>query len=164
MSKDTTYLEHEFKSTKVIGFKLGVVELAINIKSVQEVIPLSGIRKIPRAPKFIDGVISQRGEIIPVIDLRRFLWIKPNTSKTPLVIVYNLKHVRLGFVVDEVSNVIQLDSSKILPPPPVKIKELHKKCIHGLFEYKNDNILLIDLSKLLSSHEEAMLNKISQEA
>ena len=103
--------------------------------------------------------MSLRGEIIPVVDLRRLFEVDSQGTDYR-IILRAVKGVTIGYMVDQVSNVVQIEKKNILPRPPVIIQGLSKECIYGLFDQEEDNVLLIDLSKAISGKEVEALNSL----
>jgi purine-binding chemotaxis protein CheW len=101
-------------------FRVGGEDYAIDIMRVREIIPPMPVTAVPHAPAFVEGVVRLRGEVIPILDVRRRLGapVKDSTRKTKYLIV-NVAGRRVGLVVDEVTEVLRLPRSEIRPAPPL---------------------------------------------
>lgn len=101
----------------VVVFFLDKEWYGIKIENVSEIIKLSKIFSIPQALDYILGVINLRGEILPVLDLRKLFNTlgSPFTSETRILIV-EADDIRLALLVDGVSEVIEVSMSKIDTP------------------------------------------------
>jgi len=99
-------------------FRTGGEDYAIDIMRVREIVPPGPITPVPRAPSFVEGVVRLRGEVIPIVDVRRRLGLPvvPATRRTKHLIV-NVAGRRLGLVVDEVTEVLRIPRSEIRPAP-----------------------------------------------
>jgi purine-binding chemotaxis protein CheW len=99
-------------------FRVGGEDYAIDIMRVREIINPLPVTPVPRAPAFVEGVIRLRGDVIPVVDVRRRLGlaVTPPTRKTKTLIVH-VAGRRLGLVVDEVTEVLRIPRSEIRPSP-----------------------------------------------
>ena len=73
------------KDIQVILFKLGNEEYAVPINCVQEIIMPQQATRIPKSPKYVEGVINLRGNIVPVIDGKKKFLLKENTEKKLLI-------------------------------------------------------------------------------
>lgn len=149
-------------SIKILHFSMGVIDFAIKLADVSEVIKLTEIRKIPRVPVFVEGVLHLRGELIIVISLRKLLKISGHQQEKAKIIIFSMFGRKVGFIVDEVSRIIQKRKEEILPAPPVILKGPAPDCISGVIEEKGKNLLLLDLKKSLSALEEERLNQVLQ--
>jgi purine-binding chemotaxis protein CheW len=99
-------------------FRVGGEDYAVDIMRVREVIHPLPVTPVPRAPAFVEGVFRLRGEVIPVIDVRKRFGLPagPLGRRSRYVIV-NVAGRRLGLVVDEVCEVVRLARSEIRAAP-----------------------------------------------
>jgi purine-binding chemotaxis protein CheW len=99
-------------------FRIGGEDYAVDIMRVREIIHPLPITPVPRAPAFVEGVVRLRGEVIPVLDVRRRLGVAqaPTSRKTRFLVV-NVARRRIGLVVDEVCEVLRLPRREIRPAP-----------------------------------------------
>lgn len=101
-------------------FRIGGEDYAIDIMRVREIIHPLPITPVPRAPAFVEGVVRLRGEVIPVLDVRRRLGVPPAPlSRKGRFLVVNVAGRRIGLVVDEVCEVLRMPRSDIRPAPPL---------------------------------------------
>jgi purine-binding chemotaxis protein CheW len=91
----------------------------VDIRRIREVVPPLPIRPVPRAPDFIDGVVDLRGEVIPVVDVRRRFGLptSPQTRTTKYLVAHVAGRV-LALVVDAVLEVVRIPRSAIRAVPP----------------------------------------------
>jgi len=99
-------------------FRVGGEDYALDIMRLREIITPLPVTPVPRAPAFVEGVIRLRGDVIPVLDLRRRLGLPVTspTRKTKVLIVL-VAGRRLGLVVDEVTEVLRIPRAEIRPAP-----------------------------------------------
>lgn len=99
-------------------FRIGGEDYAVDIMRVREIIQPLPITPVPRAPAFVEGVVRLRGEVIPVVDVRKRFGLPPSpaTRKTKFLVVH-VAGRRLGLVVDEVCEVMRLARADIRPAP-----------------------------------------------
>lgn len=135
----------------LLCFNLADKEYAVNIDSVREVRRIKGITPIPKTLDFIEGVISLRGHVTPIINLRKKLGLpsagKPNFNRVLITESHN--HI-LGIAVDGVIGVISLDETNIEPPDEVIGKAEY---LIGVGKIGKRLILVADIEKLLSGEE-----------
>jgi purine-binding chemotaxis protein CheW len=99
-------------------FRVAGEDYAVDVMRVREIITPLPITPVPRAPPFVEGVIRLRGEVVPVLDLRRRFGLPPGTPgrKSRFVIVH-VAGRRIGLVVDEVCEVVRVPRSDLRPAP-----------------------------------------------
>ncbi len=143
--------EHtKVETLKLVSFKIGEEEFAIDILLVQEIIKLMDITRVPRSPGYVEGVINLRGRVIPVINIRKRLTLPPREfDKDTKIVVIDLAKKTLGFIVDSVSEVIEIEKSTIEPPPSV-MGEVDSQFISGVGKLADRLLVLMDLEKVLS--------------
>lgn len=143
-----------------VVFRLESEEYAIDIMNVKEIGPYELTTKVPNAPEFITGVVNYRGEVIPIIDLKKkFMLEESNKTVEKRVIVIGLDGKQIGFVVDEASETITFDDSEVDPPPEI-ILDATRKYITGVGKKENRLIIIIDLSKVLNKEEQAKVKNL----
>ena len=108
------------KLNQFVVFKTGIEEYAIPILKVNEIIRLKGINitKVPNTQKYVMGIINLRGEVIPIVDLRlKFNMPPKELDDDHRIIIVNLQDKSMGFLVDSVSEVAEIDEEDIALPP-----------------------------------------------
>ena len=98
---------------KVVTFKVGDEEYALEISNIESVVEMLPITKVPDAPYGVEGVINLRGEVMPVIDGRKKLGSDVNETDKAKIIIINLDGKKHGFIVDEVREVLDVNESEI---------------------------------------------------
>lgn len=144
-----------------VVFNLDKGEFGIDIMNVKEIVPYEEAIPLPNIPDFAEGVINHRGNVIPIINLRkRFSLAATDVTKDTRIIVINLDYKEVGFVVDEVSQTIRLDSELIDPAPSIT-EGVEKKYITGLGKIDEKRLLIIiDLDKILSVEEKEEIKQL----
>ncbi len=137
---------------QLVTFKLGDEEYAIDILKVQEINRMVEITSIPSAPEYVEGVINLRGKVIPVINLRkRFgLPVKEVDAQSRIMVVD--VGVKVGIIVDSVSEVLRLSSDTVEPPPPMTAGN-GSKYISGVGKLGDRLVILLDIEKLLRNEK-----------
>jgi len=140
-----------------LSFTLDNEEYGVDILRVQEIRSWEPVSRIPNVPHYEKGVVNLRGSIVPIIDLREKLGIK-FTDYTLLTVVVvlqtndNNKTRTMGVVVDSVSDVINLDKTKIQDAPDFGAK-VSNEFINGLVSVNDRMVILLDVDKLLKLEE-----------
>jgi purine-binding chemotaxis protein CheW len=149
--------EHE---VQVVTFTLGKEEYAIDILQVQEIVMMTDITRMPRAPRFIEGIVNLRGQMIPIIDMRkRFDLAEAEHDAETRIIIVEIGGELVGMVVDGVREVIRLPDSAISPPPPM-IQGISAEYLNGIGQIGERLLIMLDLGKILSADEQEVLRKL----
>ena len=102
---------------EILLFSLGTREtFGINVFKVREVSQTPAITKTPNMPFGVEGVLSLRGNIIPVISLAKFIGHDHNESKFDTMIVTEFNKSTQAFLVDSVDRIIRVDWDKVRAP------------------------------------------------
>jgi purine-binding chemotaxis protein CheW len=152
MSTATTAAKQDFEELlQLVGFKLENEEYGVDILRVKEIIKMIKLTPIPNAPDYIEGVINLRGKIIPVVDIRRKMGMnKKEIDKNSRIIVVELNDKTLGFIVDEVSEVLRIPKSITEPPPSEIIGGVDSNYIISVAKLEERLLTLLDLEKIFS--------------
>jgi purine-binding chemotaxis protein CheW len=143
---------------QLVSFKIGNEEFGIDILNVQEIIKTVQITKVPNSPEFVEGIINLRGKVIPVMDLRVRLNLERKAQdKDTRIIVVEISSKTVGFIVDEVNEVLRIPKS-ITEPPPEMVTNINSEYITAVGKLEDRLITLIDLQKVLSTDEKNQLN------
>jgi purine-binding chemotaxis protein CheW len=131
-------------------FFLGREEYGVDVRLVQEIIRVTEITPVPRAPSFINGVINLRGRIIPVVDLKKKLGLGMVTiARASRIVVVKIKDRLVGLLVDGASQVLKVPVSTIEAAPD-EVTEIDTAAIRGVAKLPGRLIILMDLMRTLS--------------
>jgi purine-binding chemotaxis protein CheW len=144
---------------QMVTFRVGSQEFAFDILQVERILRYSAPSPLPKAPGFLEGVVPYEGGAVPVVDLRkRFDLDAPIREETRLMVV-DLGDQRVGVLVDEVREVIRVDSTTIAAPGPM-VSGLAATYIAGIITRPGRTIIILNARKLLSSSERHALTGI----
>lgn len=99
-------------------FTLNGLLYGIDVSAVQEVIRFQDMTEVPLSHRVVRGLINLRGQIVTALDLRSRLAL-PERSATdkPMNIVVRLDDCAVSFLVDEIGDVVEVDSTTFERPP-----------------------------------------------
>ena len=142
-------LREEVGFTQFLAFQLGPEEYALDITRISEIIKPREYTDVPRVPEFILGLISLRGVVVPVFDLRRrFKLGDAHLSSASRVIVCREGEVTAGLLVDSINQVIRLAADRIEPPPAV-LSGVDRNLVEGVGRYQGRMLILLHLASVL---------------
>jgi purine-binding chemotaxis protein CheW len=135
---------------KVIVFQIEDKEYAIPVDKVSGIEKLLHITRVPKALKFVKGVINLRGVITPIIDLRvRFDFEEVEYDESTRIIIVILNDMEVGLIVDSANDVLDIPVESIEPQPEV-VGHLASEYISGVAKIEKRLLVLINLEKALS--------------
>jgi purine-binding chemotaxis protein CheW len=138
-----------------VVFMLGDEKYGVDILNVSTISEYLEITKVPDAPYYVEGIINLRGDIIPVINLKkRFNIAETEISEETRIIIYTIEGVAIGFLVDEASQVLRVDEKDIEPTPAI-LRGADREYISGVGKHEGKIIILLDFAKILSEAERA---------
>ncbi|MCD5410523.1 MAG: chemotaxis protein CheW [Clostridiales bacterium] len=141
-------------------FKLAGDEFGVDIMYVKEISEHREASKVPNTPSFIEGIINYRGVVTPVINLsKKFNQNETKiTNSTRIIIVY-LNNKQTGFIVDDASQVLTINTKDIDDAPDL-ITSVEQKFISGIAKVDDRMIIILDLEKVLNEKEKKELLSI----
>lgn len=146
--------------TQLVVFNLAEENYGVDISAVEGIIKMQAITKVPKAPDFVEGITNLRGEVMPVIDLRkRFGLPTKEEDKETRIIHVEMEDVRVGMLVDAVTEVLRVSEDDIEPPSPM-VTTVDSAFITGIAKVDERLIILVDLGQVLSTEERANLQTL----
>ncbi|MBI5042736.1 MAG: purine-binding chemotaxis protein CheW [Nitrospirae bacterium] len=136
---------------ELLAFKLSNEEYVLDISSIKEIIRPVEITKVPRVPSYIKGIISLRGVIAPVYDLKNRLKLSetdaPDDSQRRILIV-NFDDELVGIISDAVTGVVKINEDIIEPTPQI-IKGVDAEYLKGVARIDNRLLIILNLDRIL---------------
>ncbi len=143
-----------------VGFTLDGEEYGVPILSVHEIIRYETLTAIPQSAEFIEGVLNLRGQVIPVVNLRqKFDLPNHENDRSTRIVVAEINGRLTGLVVDEVSEVLQIESDQITPPPPMGTT-VNMEFIDGMGKVNDKLMILLNINKILSLEENVQVDEV----
>jgi len=169
--------EVKTKTSSYLTFNLGEEEFAAHVDKVLNILEMTHVTKVPRAPGYMKGVINLRGMVLPLVDTRvKFGMPETEVSDNTCILVLDLnvsgEEVKLGALVDSVQEVLELENENLLPPPSIGSK-YKSEFIEGIANVDEKFIMVLnmdlifsadDLSQLKETLEQPQAVKAKQEA
>lgn len=157
---------------QLVVFTLSNEDYGVDIAAVEGIIKMQAITAVPHAPSFVEGITNLRGEVLPVIDLRkRFGLAQADTTKETRIVHVEIDGTRVGMVVDAVTEVMSVSDEDIEPPSPLittaggdaaGLAAGRNVFITGIAKVDERLIILLDLAQVFSTEEQVELQTIQQ--
>lgn len=139
---------------QLVSFLLDKEEYAIGIMKVKEIIRAPQIVKVPNCESYIEGVVSIRNNLLPIINLRTYFGMEHlDISDHTRVLVVDMGNFTAGIMVDKISEVLRVPTDIIQPPPRFSTQSGEQ--LKGVAKLNNGKrmILMLEPSKLVSADE-----------
>lgn len=138
-----------------IVVKLGDEKYGIDISNVDNIVRMQRITRVPKSQTYYVGVINLRGEVVPIMSLRRRFGLEDDVygSATRIIIIRLADQSMIGFVVDEVQEVVNLDASTI-EKPAFKLDEENASFLAGIGKEGDELISLLDIVSVVEEKKE----------
>lgn len=146
-----------------IVFVIGEKEFGVDVKQAREIIPTTELTVIPNSSDFLKGVLNLRGDIIPIIDLRKKLSLQGSSNyQDDKIIIVELDQNLIGMQVDDVREMMRISADKIATPPRL-VQGINSDYLSGVGKLEDRLLILLNLDKVLSEEELRKLDKMDIE-
>lgn len=135
---------------RFLTFSCDGLNIGVSTNYVTEIITDHSVTMVPLVPDYLKGIISMRGQIVPIIDIRLRMGKMPiEYTSTTCIIVLDINDVQIGIIVDAVQQVMDVDQSLISPVPVENQQEL----IRGMVSSGNNSVILfLDCEQLIQTY------------
>ncbi len=132
-----------------VTFELGGETYALPVSHVLEILRVTGITRVPHAPRVIRGVTNMRGKVLPVVDLRVRLGLESaETTPCSRILVVTSRGRLIGLLVDAVQQVERIDMQTVQPPPS-DVMTQQSDYIAGVCQSGARLAILLDAARVL---------------
>ncbi len=143
--------------SQVLTFKLAEEVYGVDIMSVREVLDFSSVTKVPHTPDFMVGVINLRGNVVPVVDLKKKFRLGDtertvNTCIIIVEVVIDDESTVLGALADSVQEVVEFEHETIEDAPRIGT-HLNTDFIAGMAKRDNGFVIILDVNAVFSMTE-----------
>jgi len=141
----------EETQAELLGFMLADEEYALDVLEVREIIRLQPITAVPRSADWILGIVTLRGVIVPIFDLRRRLGLPPGEAGPETRIVVAARGGEpAGLVVDRITQVLRVPHDRVEPPPHT-IAAAEAEYLRGVARLEDRLVILLNLARVLET-------------
>jgi purine-binding chemotaxis protein CheW len=135
---------------QLVTFRVGSDVFGLDILRVREIILHQPLTRVPNSPDFVDGVINLRGQVVPVIALRkRFQLEESQPDQQARIVVLDVQSMVLGFIVDSVPEVLRVPASAVVAPP--RVAKVEGDYVSGVAKLDDRLLILLDADRIVSS-------------
>lgn len=130
-----------------VVIKLGSEQFGIDIDFVDNIVRMQRITRVPKSQTYYKGVINLRGDVVPVMSMRLKMGMEPDeyTNATRIIITKFENNAYVGFIVDEVLQIVNIDNSTLEKPTFRKHNE-YDNYLQGVAKENNTLISVLDMN------------------
>lgn len=141
--------QEEGETIQYIVIRLGEEQYGIDIRYIDNIVRMQHITRVPKMPAYLKGVINLRGEVIPVISMRLKMGLADDeiTKASRIIVVKLEQEGNVGFIVDEVREVVRLTGDEI-EKITYNTKDEKASLINAVGKHNGELISLFDLSAI----------------
>ena len=144
---------------QVVTFRVGPQEFAFDILQVERILRYTAPSPLPKASSFLEGVMPYGDGAVPVLDLRKRFEVEASIREETRMMVLGLEAQRVAVLVDEVREVMRVDTTTITAPGPV-VRGLAAAYISGIITRPGRTVIILNARKLLSATERMELDTL----
>ncbi len=137
---------------QLTAFRVGVEEYVVDIMRVREIIRPLPVTRVRKGPRFVEGVINLRGEVIPVVDLRRRFDLPAEDHSGRKIIILTVEARMIGLIVDGVTEVVRVPKDAIRPAPGL-FQPHQAPYFMGVVQFRGRTLLLLNVKNIIGSDE-----------
>jgi purine-binding chemotaxis protein CheW len=156
------------RSNEYVIFELAGEHYAVEVSPVEEILRMVEITDVPHAPSFVEGIMNFRGNVMPVIDLRKRLDLETSEhTKQTRIMAVSLGVGTVGMIVDSVSEVAEIPPEIVEPPSPILL-DVDTDFLTGIAKMKGNDteeeklVVILDLAKILSTKSQEALAEFAE--
>jgi purine-binding chemotaxis protein CheW len=148
---------------QMVVFRLGQEEYGVAIDDVQEILRVAEhFTHVPKSASFIEGLVSLRGAVLPVVDLRRrFGLAAKQRDERQRVMVFSVGGVRTGVIVDAVTEVLKVPQASFEGAPTLSEEQAQMIRRVANLEKQKRMILVLEAGELFNDEERAELSAVA---
>lgn len=156
MNEKENNLEETIDEVQYIVVKIGDEKYGIDISFVDNIVRMQRITRVPKSQPYYVGVINLRGEVVPIMSLRRRFDLEDDVygPATRIIIIRLEDQSMIGFIVDEVQEVVNLDP-RMVEKPAFKLDEEKASFLTGIGKEGEVLISLLDIVAVVEEKKEA---------
>ena len=149
-SAEAEPVSQEEPFSEFLCFKLGEEEYGVNIMEIKEIIKPRELTEVPRISSFIDGVISLRGVIVPVFNMRKRIQLPEGGQLQERVIIVRSAEELYGLRVDRVTDVVKIFDADREPTPAI-LDGVARDFVAGIGRNGSRMVILLDIMRVVDS-------------
>lgn len=140
----------EFSIQENKNYNAGFQSYGLNVAKVREIIRLPAITVTPNLPPSVIGIFNLRDEVIPCLDLRKYLYGESNVNEDSKIIIVEFNKLKVGLLVNAVERIHRIGWDQITTPDNLQDLSTGNSSLIGIVRFPQKNILMIDIEKIVA--------------
>lgn len=137
---------------QLAAFRVGSEEYVVDIMRIREILRPVPVTRVRKGPKYVEGVIQLRGQVIPIIDLRRRFDVDAADHRLRKIIILMIDGRVVGLVVDGMTEVVRVPRGEIRAAPGL-LGEDRAPYFLGVVQYRGRTLILLNVKNIVGSDE-----------
>jgi len=148
----TAHDRRDDKIVQLAAFRVGQEEYVVDIMRVREIIRPMEITPVRKGPRYVEGVISLRGAVIPIVDLRQRFDLPAEETPQRKIVIVTVDGRTVGLMVDGVTDVVRVPRRSIRSAPGL-LEADQAPCFLGVCEYRGRTLVLLNVKKIIATDQ-----------
>ncbi len=153
-------------TVQLVTFQLGGETYGIDIMDVEGIVQVEEVRPSPHAPEYVEGIFNLRGEIIPVINLRkRFNLRSVDLSEDDKLlsgfVIVNVQDTHLAIMIDRVQRVVTVPQETVQKPPQM-MSGIGNEYIRGVVPQESAYLIILNVNRIFDVRELRALEQVGR--
>lgn len=158
--RSTQNLGRPTNELSLVGFRVAEGSFAVEVSVVREILAPAPLVAVPDSARIVMGVVEHRGQVVPIVDLRRRFGLPPlGASRRAKWMVVETSVGWIGLAVDEVTEVFRVDSTHERPAPRVGPSDVAQG-FSRVYAYDGRLVMALDLKALTKAIEENTISPL----
>ncbi len=133
---------------EVLTFYLEEEPYGIDVRNIVEIVEKLEPVKVPLSPTYVEGIANLRGEIVPIVNLKKRFGAKKSGGQSIVVIILH-KGEKVGIMIDRISGIQNVQETELKKPTRRLKKLIPPEFLAGVFSVGKTRYLLLDIDKIL---------------
>lgn len=142
-----------------VVFSLGKEKFGIEISRVREIITIQEITKVPNSLEFVEGILNLRGQVVPIINIKKkFSYHDDTVALASRIVIVESTGNLIGLIVDQVNEVQLITASVVEAPSTSLASGLEIQYFSGIAKLENSLVLLLNLEQVIASEANQLIS------
>jgi len=133
---------------EVLTFYLEEEPYGIDVRNIVEIVEKLESVKVPLSPPYVEGIANLRGEIVPIVNLKKRFGAKKSGGQSIVIIILH-KGEKVGIMIDRISGIQNIQETELKKPTRRLKKLIPPEFLAGVFSVGKIRYLLLDIDKIL---------------